>query len=429
MTESPPRPERIDDATMERARAATSLVGLVARRVKLRRTGRDWNGLCPFHQEKTPSFKVSDEKGFFHCFGCGAHGDAIDWLQRAEGLGFREAVASLLGGDLPDARHRFAPEQRAAARGPVEVVSSMTAARWVFRTSGPARGEIVERWLEARGCDPGFAPLPGFPAIDQLRFHPRCPVGVWKVGAQPEDAWLTAPAMVAPIRDADGANWGVHLTFLSADGRSKAALPPVQGRERPSRKIFGKVARNAVFLTPPEAMCASFEPGTNSQPCRETPLVVGEGLETSWSFAQALGRPCRAVAALSLENLQGGVVKLRDGALPLWNLRADPERPPFLLFSGPAASPHTNPAAPGEEGGLGEVIIAVDADMKPLRDQRVQLAKGERPVVADIDGLRRAEICAALASQAWRRAGATKVTAVRPRMGLDFNDQVRGIAA
>jgi DNA primase len=86
--------QRLDDATIELARSARSLVGLVARRVQLRRAGRSWSGLCPFHQEKTPSFSVSEEKGFYHCFGCGAHGSAIDWMMEAEGLGFREAVAS-----------------------------------------------------------------------------------------------------------------------------------------------------------------------------------------------------------------------------------------------------------------------------------------------------------------------------------------------
>lgn len=388
-----PRP-LLDEATIERAREAQSLVGLVARRVKLRRAGRSWSGLCPFHDEKTPSFTVTDEKGFYHCFGCGAHGDAIRWLMEAEGRSFVDAVTDLLGGQLPDARAPMQVARREAAPRQVDVVDSSTAGRWIYRTSGPARGELVEKWLEARGLDPLAEFLPGFSPIDELRFHPRCPVSAWRVDGDPELARLTAPAMVAPIRDAVGLVWGVHCTFLSADGRSKARLPLAQGKERPTRKMFGRVGGNAVFLTPPEAMCSS------------APLLVGEGIETVWAIAQQR-QPCRAAATLSLENLQGRAVKLRDGSLPLWRIESDPEGRPFLLDQ------------------AGQVIVLVDADMKPLRDQKVQLARGDRPTRSNIDGLKRAEICAALAGQAWRRAGASQVSAVRPRMGLDFNDAAR----
>jgi hypothetical protein len=113
---------------------------------------------------------------------------------------------------------------------------------------------------------------------------------------------------------------------------------------------------------------------------------------------------------LSLENLQGGIERLKGGAIPLWNIRADPERPPFVVE------------------GAGDVTIAVDSDMKPLRGQKVQLARGAKPVTADISGLQRAEICASLAVQHWRRAGARSVTAVRPPMGRDFNDEYRRVA-
>lgn len=395
-----PDPQRLDDATIERARSAVSLVALVARRVKLRRAGRDWSGLCPFHQEKNPSFTVGDAKGFYHCFGCGAHGDAIRWIMETEGLAFREAVLSLLGGALPDARRPMQVEQRAVER--VErhdFVSSATAGRWIWQTSFPARGELTERYLESRGLDPALEPLPGFPAIDQLRFHPRCPVSVWRVLDDPNDARLTAPALVAPVGDAEGAVWGVRVTFLAPDGRGPARLPLAQGRERPSRKMFGRIARHAWFATPAETMCS------------DAPLVVGEGLETTWAFVQQLRTPVRAVATLSLENLQGGAVRLRDGSLPLWNMKADPERPPFLV------------------DGPGAVTLLIDADMKPLRDQKVQIGRGQKPRKADLNGLERAEICAALAAQAWRRAGASSVRCVRPRAGQDFNDQVRGIAA
>src|SRR4051794_21564371 len=85
----------LSPAYLDELRARTSLSALVGRSVKLQRAGREWKACCPFHKEKTPSFTVSDEKGFYHCFGCGAHGDAIRWLTDARGLPFMEAVTQL----------------------------------------------------------------------------------------------------------------------------------------------------------------------------------------------------------------------------------------------------------------------------------------------------------------------------------------------
>jgi DNA primase len=80
---------------LDELRARISLAELTGRRVKLVRRGREFVGLCPFHNEKTPSFSVVEDKGFYHCFGCGAHGDAISFLMQSEGLGFLEAVEDL----------------------------------------------------------------------------------------------------------------------------------------------------------------------------------------------------------------------------------------------------------------------------------------------------------------------------------------------
>ncbi|MBA4052414.1 MAG: DNA primase, partial [Erythrobacter sp.] len=73
-------------------RARITLSTLVQRSVKLTRAGREWKGCCPFHEEKTPSFYVNDQKQFYHCFGCGAHGDAISWMVDSQGLQFMDAV-------------------------------------------------------------------------------------------------------------------------------------------------------------------------------------------------------------------------------------------------------------------------------------------------------------------------------------------------
>ena len=82
---------------LDEIRARVPLSDVIGRRVRLIRKGREHGALCPFHNEKTPSFTVSDDKGFFHCFGCGAHGDVIGFVMRDEGLAFPEAVEKLAG--------------------------------------------------------------------------------------------------------------------------------------------------------------------------------------------------------------------------------------------------------------------------------------------------------------------------------------------
>lgn len=82
---------------LDRLRSQVTISEVVGRRVALKRRGHEYQGLCPFHHEKSPSFTVNDEKGFYHCFGCGAHGDAIRFLTENEGMQYVEAVERLAG--------------------------------------------------------------------------------------------------------------------------------------------------------------------------------------------------------------------------------------------------------------------------------------------------------------------------------------------
>src|SRR5205085_2574526 len=82
---------------LDELRARCSLAAVVGRRVRLVKRGREYLGLCPFHKEKTPSFHVVEDKGFFHCFGCGVHGDVIGYTMQSGNLGFREAGEALAG--------------------------------------------------------------------------------------------------------------------------------------------------------------------------------------------------------------------------------------------------------------------------------------------------------------------------------------------
>lgn len=100
-------------AFLDELRARTVLSTLVGRSVKIAKAGREWKACCPFHSEKSPSFTINDDKGFYHCFGCGAHGDAIRWLTDHDALPFMDAVRALAdaaGMDVP------APSPEAAQR-------------------------------------------------------------------------------------------------------------------------------------------------------------------------------------------------------------------------------------------------------------------------------------------------------------------------
>ena len=106
---------------LEDLRARLPVSEVVGRRVKLKRAGREWKGLSPFQQEKTPSFTVNDQKGFYYDFSSGKHGDIIDFMMETEGVSFPEAVerlAAMAGLPLPAAT----PDAAASRAAPQDAV-------------------------------------------------------------------------------------------------------------------------------------------------------------------------------------------------------------------------------------------------------------------------------------------------------------------
>src|SRR6185503_12032639 len=85
----------ISPETIARVKERTDIVALVGETVRLTRRGRSFTGLCPFHKEKTPSFHVNAERGFFHCFGCKESGGPVDFVMKIEGRTFPEAIRML----------------------------------------------------------------------------------------------------------------------------------------------------------------------------------------------------------------------------------------------------------------------------------------------------------------------------------------------
>jgi len=162
---------------IENLRSRITLSDLVGRRVKLAKKGGRMNGLCPFHNEKTPSFYVNDADGFYHCFGCGASGDAISWMRESEGLDFIESVsrlADLAGLQLPDSK----PEDAAQAARRRTALDILEAGCRFFEASLQKDSAAEARsYLDRRGLDSetitsfriGYAPSSGLQAALQQR--------------------------------------------------------------------------------------------------------------------------------------------------------------------------------------------------------------------------------------------------------------------
>ena len=136
---------------LDELRSRITLSGVIGRTTRLTKAGREFKACCPFHNEKSPSFTVNDEKGFYHCFGCGAHGDAIRWMTDQRGLSFMDAVKELAaeaGMDVP------APDPQAAQRAEkrdtlFDVVQA--AQDWFVSNLHGDTGKAAQAYLDKRG--------------------------------------------------------------------------------------------------------------------------------------------------------------------------------------------------------------------------------------------------------------------------------------
>jgi DNA primase len=140
---------RLADDWVERVRAASDVVEVIGQTVQLKRVGRNWTGLCPFHNEKSPSFSVNPDRQFYHCFGCKAGGDVFRFVQETEKVEFLEAVELLSRrAGIP------VPERRAgerAVRAPLLEALEQAATNYEQWLADPERGRAVREYLGSRG--------------------------------------------------------------------------------------------------------------------------------------------------------------------------------------------------------------------------------------------------------------------------------------
>ncbi|MGQ4273242.1 DNA primase [Terrihabitans sp. B22-R8] len=269
-------PEFLDEI---RARLPVSEV--VGRRVKLKKQGREWAGLSPFNKEKTPSFFVNDQKGFYHCFSSGKHGSIFDFVMETEGLTFPEAVERLAqqaGLELP----KSAPQEieRQKRRATLHEVMDMAAAFFEAQLAASG-GANARAYLERRGLSPhtraefrlGFAPSERMALRNHLArldvpVADMVDAGLLISGedvAEPFDRFRDR--IMFPIHDARG-------RVIAFGGRAMQADVPAKYLNSPETPLFHK---GGVLFNHHRARAVAHDAGT---------MLVVEGYMDAIALAQ-----------------------------------------------------------------------------------------------------------------------------------------------
>ncbi|WP_026986537.1 CHC2 zinc finger domain-containing protein [Fodinicurvata fenggangensis] len=389
----------------------------------LKRRGRERVACCPFHNERTPSFKIREGQDFFHCFGCGAHGDVLELAQRLAGLSFGESLELLedMAGlaRLPeaqrtqaearakaraeeDSRRRLAKDQDARHRQSKRVLD-------IWRGAGPIAGTLAERYLANRlGLDPAdFALIGGLPA--SLRCHAALPYWGEDERGAPVQAG-SGPALVAAVQgpgcraEGGGQITAVHCTWLfdgtgEADGKGRRIWGrSADGQPWATKKIIGRYSGGALRLTAGGAE-----------------IVTAEGIETTLALYLAMAQAeadgqIRELpsfwAALSLNNLAGpGDSSARRVQHPQRPWVEDPRTGKQRRNYLPARDPDLSQPGLWLPPGCATWVIAEDSDNKDPDSARAVYDRAERR----------------------GRHEGRRVRRTRPPEGLDFADwYVRG---
>ncbi|WP_299297408.1 CHC2 zinc finger domain-containing protein [uncultured Erythrobacter sp.] len=237
---------RLDLDAIRRDNPLPDVAGAV---VELKPAGREWKARCPFHSERTPSFTIFSGGQRFHCFGCGASGDVLDFVQALHGVGLRDAAAMLGADTLPRVSLPSAP--------PAPDKSKIIAeAREIWEASEPARRTLAETYLRSRAIT---CAIP-----DSIRYRAL----PYRAGGREH------PCLIAAITGIDGRLGGIQRTFLAPDGAGKADVPKPKlclGQVSGGAIRLGTVARNLI-------VCAGVEDGLSLQQelCQPVWAVPGD---------------------------------------------------------------------------------------------------------------------------------------------------------
>ena len=272
----------IDTNTIRRANPLPDVVGKL---VPIKAVGRDWMGCCPFHADRSPSFTIFAGGMRFHCFGCSATGDVLDFVQRAYGVGLFDAARMLCAGDVP----KLALSQPPFAMP--DNTGRLRAALAIWRRAVPAAGTLAETYLRFRGINPPYPP--------SLRF-------LW-LGC---DHRAPLPCLIAAVQDVGGVVTGIQRIWLACDGQGKADVA------KPKRSL-GMVKGGAVRFGEPDGagvltVCEGPEDGLSLLAMMPGPVWVAAGA----SFLPAMQFPpdVRSII-IGADNDQAGQAKAQEAAL------------------------------------------------------------------------------------------------------------------
>jgi DNA primase len=143
---------KFSQSFIEEIRGRIRISEVIGKAIPIRKAGREYHALCPFHKEKTPSFTINDEKGFYHCFGCGAHGDVIGFTMDYEHLGYRDAIerlAGIAGLSIPKLTH--AEVEREQKSQSLQQVMEAVTGYFQQQLEESAEGALARRYLIERG--------------------------------------------------------------------------------------------------------------------------------------------------------------------------------------------------------------------------------------------------------------------------------------
>ena len=212
---------------------AADIVEVIGDHTRLKKAGRSWKGLCPFHNERTPSFTVDRDKGLYHCFGCGAGGDVIHFVRQIDRLEFPEAVEALAGrfGVTIPRRERRGPRDDRREKLFEAVAAARAFLPGAPRQAGQRRGEISRGARRPEGALAGAdaRPRPRRVGLDRPRALPgfsRSPPG----RGGPAPAPRGGQGRIRPLPRPSPASW----CATSAAGRWDSADAPSRPRASPS---------------------------------------------------------------------------------------------------------------------------------------------------------------------------------------------------